>query len=561
VSYTELDKRATAWAWYLRERGARPGVTVGLCLERGVEAIVALLAVLKSGAAYLPLDPEYPPERIEYLVADSDVQIICTHEWIADRLPDGLKIVKVDRVNPLDTPSERGTAGILNDRGGTNDLAYIMYTSGSTGRPKGVEIEHRSVVNRLCWDHRRYGLGPDDVVLHHTSLSFDISVWEVFAALTTGAQLVLAEPGAHQDPADLARLVVDRRITALAVVPSQLDVLLDQEPGLADASSLRYVFSGGEALSPGLCERFFDATDAELHNFYGPTEATVDVTWWHCTRDDLATGVPIGRPLDNVRVLVLDDGEPVPVGSLGELHVGGAGLARGYRGLSALTAERFIDDPFHPGERLYRTGDVVRYRCDGALEFLGRVDDQVKIRGFRVEPGEVEQSLQRHPEVREAVVCVAQDSGTARLEGFAVLDDTEQVDVDTLRGWLSDHLPAHMVPAGLHVVASLPLTTHGKVDRAALLRSVPTSTSTGIIHDARTPLERDLCALLAHMLNVSTLGPEDDFFTFGGDSLQAARAVTAIRRDLDQDVDLGQFVAQPTARGLAEAITARNSRS
>jgi amino acid adenylation domain-containing protein len=439
-----------------------------------------------------------------------------------------------------------------------DNLAYVMYTSGSTGAPKGVEVEHRSVVNRLPWDHRRFGLGPGDAILMHTSLSFDISVWEIFGALTTGARLVLLGAGEENDPAQITRVLRDEQITVLAVVPSLLDLLLDEEPGLSAATALRYLFSGGEALHPALCRRVFAATTAQLHNFYGPTEATIDVTSGHCTSDDLGLGVPIGRPLDNVRTYVLQDGEPVPIGLPGELHVAGAGLARGYRGRPDLTAQRFVPDTISGrGGRLYRTGDLVRYRCDGALEFLGRLDDQVKIRGFRIEPGEVEHALEECPEVRHAVVCVAhRDGRPERLEAFVVLRDS--VDAGHLRDKLADRLPAHLIPAGIHPVKEFPLAPTGKADHAALLNRLPSPNASGTRHcpqEELTSVEHQVADFMATVLGVTAIGLDDDFFDHGGDSLQAARMVSRMRRDLNHDIDLNAFLQRPTVRGLVRAAT------
>jgi amino acid adenylation domain-containing protein len=552
VTYRQLHEHACAWASQLRELGAGPGEVIGISLERGRDMVVAVLAVLQAGAAYLPLDPHLPPERIEYLVTDSGTTLVLTHEWISEWLPSGPRLVCMDCEAPKPARDRPRIAQ-------PHDLAYVMYTSGSTGQPKGVEVEHRSVVNRMLWDHCRFGLGPRDAVLMHTSLSFDISVWEIFGALTTGARLVLLGAGEENDPAQIIRVLRDEQVTVLALVPSLLDLLLDDEPGLSAATALRYVFSGGEALSPTLCRRVFAATSAELHNFYGPTEVTIDATAWHCTPGNLDGAVPIGRPLDNVRTYVLEEGEPVPVGSPGELHVAGAGLARGYRGRPDLTAQRFVPDTIsgRPG-RLYRTGDVVRQRCDGALEFLGRLDDQVKIRGFRIEPGEIEHALEERSEVRHAVVCVAHRDGRPdRLEAFVV--PHEPVDGRHLRSALADRLPAHMVPAGIHPVSELPLTPTGKVDHAALLHQLPNAGSSTQDQPSEdlTSFEHQVADLVAGVLGIDAIGPDDDFFDRGGDSLKTARVVSRMRRTLDREVDLNLFLQRPTVRGLVRAAAGK----
>ncbi|MFI6025990.1 amino acid adenylation domain-containing protein [Amycolatopsis magusensis] len=551
VSYRELNHRANRLAKLLREHGAGPGDLVGVCLERSIEMIVSVLGVLKSGAAYLPLDPDYPAERLAYMIEDSGTRIVCTQDWMREWLPGGDRLLlALDELDlggePEADPPSRATA---------RDLAYVIYTSGSTGRPKGVEVEHAGVVNRMCWDQRAFGLGPADTVLQQTSLSFDISVWEIFAPLLAGSRLLLAKPGGHRDPAYLMQVLAEEHVTALGLVPSLLDVLLDFEPGFADCPQLRYVFSGGEELTSALCARFFERTKAELHNFYGPSEATVDVTSWHVTTEDVARGIPIGRPLSNVRVHVLDgEGLPVPAGMPGELHVAGAGVARGYLGRPELTAERFVPDPFDPG-RMYRTGDLVRQRADGALEFLGRLDEQVKIRGFRVEPGEVEDALRGHRDVRQAVVCAV---GTpARLEAFVVAENGADLDGGHLRAWLGERLPAHLVPAGVHPRPSLPQAPSGKVDRAALLAEHATATPGA--GGELPPEQRDLGELVARVLGVPGVGPDEDFFDLGGTSLQAARLINRIGRELGSTVPLGTFLRRPTVRGLAAALAGEDS--
>ncbi|HEX5116369.1 MAG TPA: amino acid adenylation domain-containing protein [Pseudonocardiaceae bacterium] len=547
-TYAELNSRANQLAGLLREHDAGPGELVGICLERSADMIVAVLGVLKSGAAYLPLDPEYPADRLSYMLEDSGTRIVCTRDWMREWLPERPVLLAMEDLD-LHDDNEADPSGYAT----ADDLAYVIYTSGSTGLPKGVEVEHRGVVNRMTWDRRTFHFGPGDVVLQQTSLSFDISVWEIFAPLLTGGKLLLAKPGGQRDPAYLMRLITEQKVTAVGLVPSLLDVLLDEEPGLGGCPALRYVFSGGEELTAAVCARFFDRSDARLYNFYGPSEATVDVTSWHCTRADIGSGVPIGRPLDNVRVHLLDaDGLPVPAGLPGELYVAGAGIARGYHDRPGLTAERFVPDVLSGEGRMYRTGDLARYRPDGALEFLGRVDEQVKIRGFRVEPGEVEEALRGHPDVRQAAVCAVRQPGMpTRLEAFVVGSDAA-LNGEKLRAWLGERLPAHLVPAGVHSRPALPLTPSGKVDRSALVaerRSVADTDDSGL-----SPLERSLKDLLVRVLGVPDLDPDADFFQLGGSSLQAARLVNRVRREWGVDLALGAFLQRPTVRGLATAL-------
>lgn len=552
VTYRELEERANRLAHALRRRGATADSVVAICLPRSVDMIVAVLGVMKAGAAYLPVDPEYPPERMEFMLADSRATIVVTQSWLTEWLPDSSAVrLEMDMAaeelsaEPADPPAEIADA---------HNLAYVIYTSGSTGTPKGVEIEHRGLVNRLQWDRETFPLGPGDTVIQHTSLSFDIATLEIFGALVNGARLVLAPQDAERDTAALARVICSEDVTALLLVPSLLDVLMEEHPGLTEASQLRYVFSGGEALSPELCRRVFGIIpQAELHNFYGPSEATIDATSWHCTPENIGGGVPIGRPLPNVRTYVVDDtGMPVAVGFVGELLVGGAGVAQGYRFRPDLTRERFLPDPFsgEPTARLYRTGDLVRYREDGALEFLGRADEQIKVRGFRIEPAEIEAALEQLPMVRQAVVKAV---GGARLDAYVTCFDDREPVPDDLLSALRERLPAHMVPGSVQILAAFPRMPNGKIDRPALVQSrVPAADG----HDNDDGTVGEITRLMADVLNRQDITPQADFFALGGTSLQAARLVARLRNRFDADIDLGQFVEDSTCTALARRVEA-----
>lgn len=548
VSYRELDERSNRLARALRGRGVTADSLVAICLTRCTDLIVALLGVLKAGGAYLPLDPEYPPDRLEFMLKDSRASIVITQQWFTEWLPDSpASVLEIDTEEEL----RAGPADPLPEISGEHNLAYVIYTSGSTGTPKGVEIEHRGLVNRLAWDRAEFPLGPGDAVLQHTSFSFDIAAMEIFGALVNGARLVLAPLGAERDTALLARTICREGITALPLVPSVLDVLLEEKPGLSEAASLRYVFSGGEALSPELCRRVFGTVPrAQLHNFYGPSEATVDVTSWHCTPGNIDDVVPIGRPLANVRVYIVDDyGTPVPAGFPGELLVGGVGVARGYRFRPDLTAERFLPDPFvdDPAATAYRTGDLARYRDDGSIEFLGRADEQVKINGFRIEPGEIEFALEQLPAVRQAVVKPVQN---ARLEAYVVCHrDGRPPESAELLDSLRRRLPAHMVPGFLEVRPELPRMPNGKIDRNAL---APSRSRASRRDDGS--LVGKLGAMMAEVLNQPDADPDASFFDLGGTSLQAARLVARVRNQFGVAVDLGHFVDEPTCAGLARRI-------
>ncbi len=414
VTYAELDRRANRLAHWLRGRGAGPERTVAVCAERSVELVVALLGVLKSGAAYVPVDPDHPARRRAFMLDDAAPMLVLTQEHLRAGLPP-----TEAEVCALDADWARiaeGPEGPVAHGAGPDTLAYMIYTSGSTGEPKGVLNTHRGIVNRLLWMQDRYRLDATDRVLQKTPFSFDVSVWEFFWPLLAGATLVVAGPDEHKDPARLAEVIGAERITTAHFVPSMLQVFLGQEEG-ADGlagrcADLRRVVCSGEALPFALQERFFaKLPGTELHNLYGPTEAAVDVTAWQCVPGDERGVVPIGRPIANTRVLVLDERlNPVPVGVVGEVHIGGVQVARGYHNRPELTEERFVPDPFGaPGERLYKTGDLARLLPDGAIEYRGRADFQVKVRGIRIEPGEVEAALTRHPGVLDAAVVTRED--------------------------------------------------------------------------------------------------------------------------------------------------------
>ncbi|MGA4838922.1 amino acid adenylation domain-containing protein [Streptomyces sp. G45] len=562
LTYEELEARANRLAHLLRERtaagrddggaGFGAGTPVALFMDRGPDAIAATLAVLKASGACLLLDPEHPPERTAFALRDSGAVAVLTHRSLRGRLPEvRVPVLPVDAC-PLDgRPADR-----VPPRAGPRDVAYLVYTSGSTGTPKGVEVEHRNLVNRMHWDASAFPLGPRDVVLQQTALGFDASVWEVFAPLMSGATLALAPPRAAADPHELLKTMVRTGVTALTCVPAVLDLLLDEKaPRLADVRGLRHIFCGGETLPPGLVARLHrSGTHAVLHNLYGPTECAIDVTHWRCGPRDARAAVPIGRPLGNVRVHVLDEaGAPVPVGYPGELYVAGAGVARGYRNRPALTAERFVADPFadEPGARMYRTGDLVRLRPDGALDFLGRQDGQVKVRGHRVELGEIRDALERQPQVRRAVVRAA----SGRVDAYVVPAAAEAPDADQLRRRLRRTLPPYMVPSRIAFLPAIPLTPHGKVDYAALPEPPGKPRGGATAKGELSALEAELARLAARVLGVGSVGPAEDFFAAGGSSLHAARYVTRVRDELGVRVDLETFLAAPTVTGLARALT------
>ncbi|MGC9379069.1 amino acid adenylation domain-containing protein [Streptomyces sp. MH13] len=531
LTYGELAARVSALADRLRRAGAGPETRVAVAVPRSAELITALLAVLRTGAAYVPVDPGLPAERVALLLEDTQPVRILVTEAVAARspLPAGdtpVLVVDADTGDGTPTP---GTDTAPDPR----NPAYVIHTSGSTGRPKGVAVSHEAVVNRLLWMQDAYRLTAGDRVLHKTPTGFDVSVWELFWPLVTGAALVVARPDGHRDPAYLAELIRAEHVTTAHFVPSMLGAFLD-EPAAAGCTGLRRVVCSGEELPADLAARFHTVLpEVSLHNLYGPTEAAVDVTHWDCEPD--ARGpVPIGRPVWNTRAYVLDAAlRPVPPGSTGELYLAGIQLARGYHGRPALTAERFAADPFGPaGARMYRTGDLARWRADGALEYLGRADQQVKVRGVRIEPGEVEAVLRAHPGVaRAAVVVRADGQGEARLIAYAVPavagPAPEPVEPALLRRYVADRLPEYMVPAAVVILPDLPLTVNGKLDRRALPE--PSFTAAGDGRPPRDAEERLLCELFAEVLGVDRVGPEDGFFELGGHSLLAVRLLGRIR--------------------------------
>jgi amino acid adenylation domain-containing protein/FkbM family methyltransferase len=422
LSYRELDARANQLAHYLGGLGVGPETLVGVCMERSPEMVVALLGIMKAGGAYVPLDPAYPSERLAFILDDVRAPVVLTQQHLGGLLPPhAARIVGVDSEWELISRESEARPGAV---GAEDELAYVIYTSGSTGRPKGVMIEHRSICNRLLWMQAEFPLGAEDCVLQKTVFSFDASVWEIFVPLFAGARLVLAKPDGHRDSAYLVRTIAEQKVTTVQLVPSMLGVFLE-EPGLADCTSLKRFYCGGERLPGSLRDRFFQLLPwVTLHNLYGPTEASIDATARVCLPGDTHLNVPIGRQLSNMQVYLLDSRlRPVPAGTPGELYIGGVGVARGYWRRPKLTAERFIPNPFSetPGARLYRAGDLARHLPDGEIEFIGRVDDQVKLRGFRIELGEVEAALREHPLAREAVVVAREDQpGNLRLVAYVV---------------------------------------------------------------------------------------------------------------------------------------------
>ena len=553
VSYGELNRRANQLARYLQRRGVGPDALVAVCLERSVEMVVALLGVLKAGGAYVPLDPAYPRERLAFMLDDCGARVLITQEHLRETVPHTeAQVLCLDAEWPVVAAesTEQTQTAVAPEH-----LAYVIYTSGSTGRPKGAMNTHRAVCNRLLWMQEAYGLDHSDAVLQKTPFSFDVSVWELFWPLITGARLVMARPGGHKDAAYLVATIARARITTLHFVPSMLQVFL-AERDLAGCAPLRRVVCSGEALSFELQEKFFARLDAELHNLYGPTEAAVDVTSWRCERGGARPLVPIGRPVTNAQIHLLDHAlNQVPVGVPGELYIGGVPPGRGYLKRPDLTAERFIPDPFSAasGARLYRTGDLARRLAGGEIEFLGRLDHQVKIRGFRIELGEIEAALAEHAGVREcAVVARADAPGDQRLVCYLVAGQHPAPSVNELREFLQTKLPDYMIPSAFLFLDALPLTPNGKLDRRALPAPgvARPELRQHYVAPAR-PLELLLARMWRETLGVERVGVQDNFFELGGDSIKGAIFINHLQERLGEIVHVVLIFTAPTIAQLA----------
>ena len=543
LTYSELNERANRLAHHLRELGVQPDSRVGICVERSLDMVIGLFAILKAGGGYVPLDPAYPQDRIAYMLHDS-APVVVLAQGVTRALVGDIPVIDLDHPTwqhqPVTNPQVPGLTA--------QHQAYVIYTSGSTGQPKGVINEHAGVVNRLLWMQDAYGLKAQDAVLQKTPFSFDVSVWEFFWPLFTGARLVMARPGGHKDPKYLCEVIEAEQITTLHFVPSMLDVFLAQGD-VSQAAGLVRVMCSGEALPGSLVRRFkAQLPGIGLYNLYGPTEAAVDVTAWNCARPDVPDNTPIGKPIANTRMYLLDAQlQPVPLGVVGELFIGGVQVARGYLNRPELTAERFLKDPFSNG-RLYRTGDVGRYLPDGNIEYLGRNDDQVKIRGLRIELGEIQARLLDHPQVSEAAVVAREERLVAYYTGA-------QVEIEHLRAHLLQGLPDFMVPALFVHLDALPLSPNGKLDRKAL----PAPGMDALIVREYVAPEGEteilLATLWAELLNVARVGRHDNFFELGGHSLLAVSLIGRLRQE-GMEADVRALFEQPTLAGYA-AITER----
>ncbi len=548
LSYRELDERSNQVAQHLRSLGVGPEVLVGLCVERSAEMVVGLLGVLKAGGAYVPLDPAYPAERIGLMIEDSRTPVLLSQRPLLDRLHEhDATVVCLDADDLASQPRTDPEVGA-----GTDQLAYVIYTSGSTGRPKGVMVSHDALANFLRAMRQTLGIQARDTLLAVTTLSFDIAALELLLPLTVGARVAIATRETAADGVELARLLEESGSTLMQATPATWRLLL--ESGWSGCVGLT-MLCGGEPLPRELAGRLLEKGE-RLWNLYGPTETTV---WATAAEVTLSDGpVTIGRPIPGWKAFVLDARRrPVPVGVVGELYLGGTGLARGYLDRPSLTAERFVPDPFGvPGGRLYRTGDLARWRSDGTLECLGRVDHQVKIRGHRVELGEVEAALAEHPAVRRSAASAVPDaSGEFRLVAYVLPEPGEDVVAERLRAFLQKRLPDYLVPSIFVPLTALPLTPNGKVDRKALPAPEDVGVETGRPHVApRTPTEEVVANFWGNVLGRERVGAHDDFFELGGHSLLATRVVSRLRDTFGVEIPLSVLFETPTVAGLARRV-------
>lgn len=571
LTYQELDRRANQLANFLQALEVGPDVLVGICMERSPEMVVGILGVLKAGGAYLPLDPEYPQERLAFIVKDAQSPVVLTQSpAVPGLLQDGTRVVCLD----LDWKDiERESDQPPTCKATAKNLAYAIYTSGSTGQPKGVLIPHQGIINRLLWQQDVLHITGSDRVLQKTPLVFDVSVGEIFLPLLNGARLVMARPRGHLDSAYLAQVIAEQKITVVHFVPSMLTIFLEEAGLEACKTSLRCVWCGGEVLSFELKERFFARLDAELYNGYGPTEASIGVTACACKRGGDKRIVPIGRPIANTRIYLLDQHQnPAPIGVPGELYVGGAGLAKGYLNRPDLTEKSFVLNPFRElsNDRLYRTGDLARYWPDGNIEFLGRLDYQIKIRGFRVELEEIEFVLEQYPAVRQAAVLEWKSDGDLgsplepgqrshgrdlRLAAYLTAEPGHTLTSNELRDFLKERVPDYMIPADFFILETLPLTPVGKIDRNALLAVGGAALKSGIPQSApRTDLEQAVADIWRDVLSIDEVGIHDNFFDLGGHSLLLLLLRGELLDKTGKDVSIAELFEHPTISALVEHL-------
>ena len=559
LTYAQLNARANQLARHLHRQGVGPEVPVAICMERCLEMVVGLLAIVKAGGAYVPLDPAYPSDRLAFMLEDSRAPILLTRKRAVEESMAASEVRVVSLDSDWDTIARESEENPISGATDRNAM-YVIYTSGSTGQPKGVVVEHRGVVNAVNWLTKTLALSVTDRCLLKTPISFDAAGREIFPILMSGGSLVVAEADGHRDSRYIAETIRNEGISVLHCVPSFLRLLVE-EPAFATSAALRAVMCGGETLPSEVVMRFHQRSKAGLYNVYGPTETIIDSACGLCERDTASSTLSIGRPIPNALIYIADDRlRLVPIGVAGNLYVGGVGLARGYLDRPDLTADKFIPDPFsaNPGARLYKTGDLARHSPDGSIEFLGRADRQVKVRGFRIELGEIEAVLNQHPAVRESVLAAEEDAtGNARLVAYVVAERELALTGNELRNFLKAKLPEYMIPAAFVPLDVLPLTPNGKVDRRALpaLGLARPESEKGFVAP-RTPGEELVAEVWAQVLGIERVGIYDNFFELGGHSLLATQVVSRIREAFAVEIPLRRLFEVPTVAGLAQSIEA-----
>jgi amino acid adenylation domain-containing protein len=555
MTYRELNERANKLARHLRARGVGPDVLVGVCLERSPDLVVALLAVWKAGGAYVPLDPAYPPERLSFMVEDAQTRVLVTEEKCR-ALFASIDAIYVDTDWPRLSQEDSDNLAPNNK---PSNLAYVIYTSGSTGKPKGAMIIQSGLVNYLCWAIRTYAVEPGRSVPVHSSVSFDLTVTSLYTPLLSGGKVELLpeDIGAQSLLAALLR-TGDRSL--VKITPAHLELLSQQiSPQEAKGMTRAFVIGGENLLAEKLELWRGSASATRLINEYGPTETVVGCCIYEVQPGDPESGpVPIGRPIANTQLYILDPHmQPVPVGSMGELYIGGAGVGRGYLNRPELTAERFLADPFSqvPDARLYKSGDLARYRHDGIIEYLGRADDQVKVRGYRIELGEIEAALLAQPNVQACAVLAREDEpGDRRLVGYLVPRNGNAPNADDLRLALKETLPEYMVPSQFVVMDALPLTPNGKIDRKNLPAPARDTSGAGKGGAPKTETQKMVAAIWSEVLRVDGIGIDDDFFDLGGHSMTATALVQRLRAAFGVDLGLASLFERPTIAGLSEVV-------
>ncbi|MDM8559622.1 amino acid adenylation domain-containing protein [Candidatus Parabeggiatoa sp. HSG14] len=554
LTYQALNVRANQLAHYLKTLGVKPEILVGLCVERSLEMVIGILAILKAGGAYVPLEPMNPKKRLAFMLSDAQVPVLLTKETLLDKLSE-YQAINICLDTDWEIISQESQKNPIN-QATSDSLAYVIYTSGSTGKPKGVMIPHRAVYNHTIWMQRQFPLTEVDKVLQKTPFTFDASVWEFFTPLSVGAQLFMAKPGGHQDSAYLVNIIVAQKITILQTVPTLLRMLLEEE-NIETCHSIKHLFCGGEILPIEVKEQVVAKLDVKLINLYGPTEACIDTTFFLCQPNKSQKKVPIGQPIDNTQVYILDPNlQPVSDDITGEVYISGTGLARGYLNRPELTAGKFIPNPFsnEPNSRLYKTGDLARYLSNGYIEFLGRIDHQVKIRGFRIEIGEIETALIQYPDIQEVVVVALEIAPDDKRVVAYFIDKKGNIkNTHVLSHFLKEKLPDYMIPATFVRLEKMPLTSNGKVDRKAL--PMPIWESSDLV-DAlpTTPTEIELSQLWGNVLGVSQFSIHDNFFELGGHSLLATRLISRARETFQADIPISVLFDNPTVATLATQI-------